>query len=254
MQTFKTIALFASLFASTAALATPATEVSPTGGTLPAGVTKVGGIVADLKGTNGVRVVSQLAASSLYVGFAANNPQLIGTQTGFTAATLAALGGGLQSASFRVTLYDGDSAPGDFDENDNSFLVNGVDLGSWGAVFTDWTDNTGATSFGTNTGFGNEILSTGFFTLSNAGGLSSLFTSLGSGSITYEVLDADPFDNFYDFTQGVDGGLINVGTGPVVVPAIPEPATWLMMITGFGLVGSALRRRRRAGALTPAMG
>ena len=28
------------------------------------------------------------------------------------------------------------------------------------------------------------------------------------------------------------------------VSAVPEPATWAMMIAGFGLAGSALRRRR----------
>lgn len=28
--------------------------------------------------------------------------------------------------------------------------------------------------------------------------------------------------------------------------AVPEPATWALMLSGFGLVGSALRRRRRA--------
>ena len=28
------------------------------------------------------------------------------------------------------------------------------------------------------------------------------------------------------------------------VGAVPEPATWAMMIVGFGLVGGALRRRR----------
>ena len=27
--------------------------------------------------------------------------------------------------------------------------------------------------------------------------------------------------------------------------AVPEPATWAMLITGFGLVGTALRRRER---------
>jgi choice-of-anchor A domain-containing protein len=34
--------------------------------------------------------------------------------------------------------------------------------------------------------------------------------------------------------------------GTVIVPAmaVPEPATWAMMIAGFGLVGSAMRRRR----------
>lgn len=43
---------------------------SPAGGALPAGITEVGGIVTDFIGLNGTRVVSQLAASTLYVGFA----------------------------------------------------------------------------------------------------------------------------------------------------------------------------------------
>lgn len=37
-----------------------------------------------------------------------------------------------------------------------------------------------------------------------------------------------------------------------IVAAAPEPATWLMMILGFGLVGGALRRRRTAGSLAAA--
>lgn len=37
-----------------------------------------------------------------------------------------------------------------------------------------------------------------------------------------------------------------------IVAAAPEPAAWLMMILGFGLVGGALRRRRAAGALVAA--
>jgi hypothetical protein len=32
----------------------------------------------------------------------------------------------------------------------------------------------------------------------------------------------------------------------VVVPTVPESSTWLMMITGFGLVGGAMRRRTTA--------
>lgn len=34
--------------------------------------------------------------------------------------------------------------------------------------------------------------------------------------------------------------------------AVPEPATWGMMVIGFGLVGGALRSRRRSGALATA--
>ena len=44
----------------------------------------------------------------------------------------------------------------------------------------------------------------------------------------------------YDFTEAV----VNPPS------AVPEPATWAMMITGFGLAGTALRRRNRA--LAPA--
>jgi hypothetical protein len=32
-------------------------------------------------------------------------------------------------------------------------------------------------------------------------------------------------------------------------PKLPEPATWAMLIAGFGLVGTAVRRRRAVSAL-----
>lgn len=34
-------------------------------------------------------------------------------------------------------------------------------------------------------------------------------------------------------------------TVPGVPPAIPEPSTWLMLIAGFGVIGGAMRRKRR---------
>jgi hypothetical protein len=37
-----------------------------------------------------------------------------------------------------------------------------------------------------------------------------------------------------------------IRVGPAVAP-IPEPATWAMMLGGFGLIGAASRRRSRAG-------
>lgn len=51
-----------------------------------------------------------------------------------------------------------------------------------------------------------------------------------------------------------DGALANV-TGYLVeyspvAAAVPEPATWAMMISGFGMAGIALRRRRKADVRT----
>jgi hypothetical protein len=37
---------------------------------------------------------------------------------------------------------------------------------------------------------------------------------------------------------------------PTPVPGVPEPATWAMMIIGFGLLGGLLRRRRRTAGET----
>jgi hypothetical protein len=38
------------------------------------------------------------------------------------------------------------------------------------------------------------------------------------------------------------------GNGTLTISAIPEPASWALMIAGFGLVGSALRRRKAVAA------
>jgi hypothetical protein len=37
----------------------------------------------------------------------------------------------------------------------------------------------------------------------------------------------------------------NIRFGSAATPAVPEPATWAMMIGGFGMVGGAMRYRRR---------
>lgn len=45
----------------------------------------------------------------------------------------------------------------------------------------------------------------------------------------------------YDYNQGLVTGFNDFA-------AVPEPATWGLLIGGFGLVGAAMRRRRRAAA------
>ncbi len=45
------------------------------------------------------------------------------------------------------------------------------------------------------------------------------------------------------------GNAFEYDTIAVQAGAVPEPASWAMLITGFGLIGSALRRRRRRVAM-----
>lgn len=203
------------------------TRTSPTGGGVPSGVTEVGGIVLDLIGVNGVRVTSQLAASSLYIGFFDSgepvqyrgDPGTIGEQTGLSSSIIAALGGGLASVAVRVTLYDGDTGPGDFDYQDqNTLLLNGVEMGDFSDITTQLTSSDGLTLVNTSTGFGNDILSTGWFSSSDATFLSQFYATLTSGTVTYQLKDVDPYDNYFDFRQGVDGGLIDVGQTPNISP------------------------------------
>lgn len=52
----------------------------------------------------------------------------------------------------------------------------------------------------------------------------------------------DANDRFYVISDGVHQSF---GIG-WPIDAVPEPATWLMMIMGFGSVGAVLRRRRQA--------
>lgn len=76
-----------------------------------------------------------------------------------------------------------------------------------------------------------------------------------SGFVYLNTADNQVIDRFSfsangsvgDVRQIRIGGIATIGGGGGV-DAVPEPATWAMMIMGFGGAGAMLRRRRTAGA------
>ena len=62
----------------------------------------------------------------------------------------------------------------------------------------------------------------------------SVFANLTSLTFTYSATSSD-----HEFS------LDNIVLSPGVAAAVPEPASWAMMIGGFGMIGGAMRRQRK---------
>jgi hypothetical protein len=120
-------------------------------------------------------------------------------------------------------------------------LHNGVSIGTW----------TLPTNQSLSFNFNFDALTGTFDTGGNATGnngqlwnygdnISSGFVGFGSGENAQAVSNA--------------GGTINLGlqflpstlTATLVTSAVPEPASWAMLVSGFGILGATIRRRRPA--------
>lgn len=81
-----------------------------------------------------------------------------------------------------------------------------------------------------------------------AGTIPASMVALGNGRFRYT------FGGFQGFNSFRLGANLENGDGfaleSVTLAAVPEPTTWAMMILGFGVIGGALRRRKRQ---TPAL-
>ena len=95
-------------------------------------------------------------------------------------------------------------------------------------------------------GFGGSSAAAGF---SNGTGVPGTFYQFPGSLVNGALLDGGSNSHSANTNDGVTGQYrFQVRNGGVVVPPItgvPEPATWAMMIIGFGGVGVLLRRRER---------
>lgn len=89
---------------------------------------------------------------------------------------------------------------------------------------------------------------------------SNLRDSWGVGSGIFEAGHQYEAQLIFDsFVQGASGGVPTVGRDDLrtdlifsLPSAVPEPAEWALMLSGFGVIGAALRRTRRMGAAVSA--
>lgn len=82
------------------------------------------------------------------------------------------------------------------------------------------------------------------FTVVSGGSANSGFFGLISDSAFSDVTITNTFNGGYISDEGFDNLTTN-GVGSSNPSPAPEPASWAMMLGGFGLIGGALRRRQR---------
>lgn len=154
------------------------------------------------------------------------------------------------------SLTDGDSAGCLFNGNvngsnngNNSYLLaeaayNALAFPDIDLVYLTGTDDLDFSNFGSFTGQGQT---SGTFSLP---GFDIDYFAVKSGNqfILYEYLGANSFTTAgLTNKKGELQGLSHLAFfGTEARSAVPEPGTWMMMLLGFGAVGSAMRRNRKA--------
>ena len=74
----------------------------------------------------------------------------------------------------------------------------------------------------------------------------------GANRFAFQAINGESITNLaYNIVGGSADGLrqVRIASSESGVPPVPEPATWAMMLLGFGATGFAMRRRRQYGQI-----
>lgn len=120
--------------------------------------------------------------------------------------------------------------------------VSGCDAAG-GSCVTGWENSVRYTIGGTTYLFGDGAASGGLGPVSGGGYYDTAAKSFANagkyvGSFTVNAGETATFF-LYDDVLGDNSGGVSLS-----ISAVPEPATWAMLILGMGIVGGAMRRRR----------
>jgi PEP-CTERM motif-containing protein len=174
-------------------------------------------------GASALTLTSSVAQSG-HAGFAVIYPITGEATFNYTAQNYLLLTS-IDSLSITLKIFDGDTAPGDFDVNNLILELDGVD--------------TGITLNGFRNGFIDELTITGS-PINTAAILSGL---QADGRLVAKILDLTPGDNDLNLTSSFQTTLVlesNTNTNPTPTP---EPAT--LSLLGLGLGGLFMYRRRQ---------
>jgi opacity protein-like surface antigen len=172
-------------------------------------------------------------------------------------------------ATYTVSAYSGNNGleieTQDNSNNINFFLTNVGDFSNE-ALFKIWTDEdslhnsdmspkaiTVHFNFTSPVSFGGDVTGSTFgevdgkYENGHVTWNDPVILSFTGGKLKVTMNDAD-FNggNDHDLDDGSRHGADISARFELMSGAVPEPATWAMMITGFGMAGVALRRRRYA--------
>jgi hypothetical protein len=81
-----------------------------------------------------------------------------------------------------------------------------------------------------------------------AGALGGVLLLSGTDQSMHTLPDFGTYDFYNFFATGAGSNVLLGGLSITEAAAVPEPASWAMMLLGFGAVGFALRRHGRKGA------